>query len=76
MRGKHYSKPMEEVVAEARELAADGVRELVIVAQDTTYYGLDLYGAAAPAGAVARAGTSRGARLDSADVLLSDVRDG
>jgi ribosomal protein S12 methylthiotransferase len=44
MRGKHYSKPMEEVIAEARELAADGVRELVIVAQDTTYYGLDLYG--------------------------------
>jgi ribosomal protein S12 methylthiotransferase len=44
MRGKHYSKPTEEVVAEARELAADGVRELVIVAQDTTYYGMDLYG--------------------------------
>lgn len=44
MRGKHYTKPMEEVIAEARELAADGVRELVIVAQDTTYYGLDLYG--------------------------------
>jgi ribosomal protein S12 methylthiotransferase len=35
---------MEEIVGEARELAADGVRELVIVAQDTTYYGLDLYG--------------------------------
>jgi len=44
MRGKHYSKPMEEVLAEARELAADGVRELVIVAQDTTYYGMDLFG--------------------------------
>jgi ribosomal protein S12 methylthiotransferase len=44
MRGKHYTKPIEEVVAEARELAADGVRELVIVAQDTTYYGMDLYG--------------------------------
>jgi ribosomal protein S12 methylthiotransferase len=44
MRGKHYTKPMEEVVAEARELVADGVRELVIVAQDTTYYGMDLYG--------------------------------
>ena len=44
MRGKHYTKPMEEVIAEARELAADGVRELVIVAQDTTYYGMDLYG--------------------------------
>jgi ribosomal protein S12 methylthiotransferase len=44
MRGKHATKPMEEVVAEATELAADGVRELVIVAQDTTYYGMDLYG--------------------------------
>ncbi len=44
MRGKHATKPIEEVVAEAQELAADGVRELVIVAQDTTYYGIDLYG--------------------------------
>jgi ribosomal protein S12 methylthiotransferase len=44
MRGKHATKPIEDVLAEARELAADGVRELVIVAQDTTYYGLDLYG--------------------------------
>jgi ribosomal protein S12 methylthiotransferase len=44
MRGKHITKPIEEVVREARELAADGVRELIIVAQDTTYYGLDLYG--------------------------------
>ena len=44
MRGKHATKPMEEVLAEARELVADGVRELNIVAQDTTYYGLDLYG--------------------------------
>lgn len=45
MRGKHVTKPMEEVIAEARELAASGVRELNIVAQDTTYYGVDLYGA-------------------------------
>jgi ribosomal protein S12 methylthiotransferase len=44
MRGKHVSKRMEEIINEARELAADGVRELIIVAQDTTYYGLDLYG--------------------------------
>lgn len=44
MRGKHATKPMELVIAEAQELAADGVRELNIVAQDTTYYGLDLYG--------------------------------
>ncbi len=44
MRGKHVTKPMEEVLREARELADDGVRELIVVAQDTTYYGLDLYG--------------------------------
>ncbi len=44
MRGKHFSKPIEEIVDEARELAADGVRELIVVAQDTTYYGQDLYG--------------------------------
>jgi ribosomal protein S12 methylthiotransferase len=43
IRGKHVTKPIEEVVAEAQQLAAEGVRELVIVAQDTTYYGLDLY---------------------------------
>ena len=44
MRGKHATKPIENVIAEAKELAADGVRELIIVAQDTTYYGKDLYG--------------------------------
>jgi len=44
MRGKHATKPFDEVVREAEELAADGVKELVIVAQDTTYYGMDLYG--------------------------------
>lgn len=41
MRGPYASKPIDEVVAEAEELAADGVRELVLVAQDTTFYGLD-----------------------------------
>jgi ribosomal protein S12 methylthiotransferase len=44
MRGKHATKPIEQVVAEAKELASDGVRELNIVAQDSTYYGIDLYG--------------------------------
>lgn len=44
MRGKHVTKPIEMVIAEATELARDGVRELNLVAQDTTYYGLDLYG--------------------------------
>ncbi|MGL6095955.1 MAG: MiaB/RimO family radical SAM methylthiotransferase, partial [Fimbriiglobus sp.] len=44
MRGKHVTKAIEEVIREANELAADGVRELIVVAQDTTYYGMDLYG--------------------------------
>ncbi len=44
MRGKHATKPMESVLAEAQQLADNGVRELIIVAQDTTYYGMDLYG--------------------------------
>lgn len=43
IRGAHRSVPMETLVAEARSLAADGVRELIIIAQDTTYYGLDIY---------------------------------
>ncbi|MGN6135897.1 MAG: 30S ribosomal protein S12 methylthiotransferase RimO [Aureliella sp.] len=44
MRGKHASKPQEQVLAEARELVASGVRELIVVAQDTTYWGKDIYG--------------------------------
>ena len=44
IRGRHRSVPMEVLVDEARALAASGVRELVVIAQDTTYYGLDLYG--------------------------------
>ncbi len=43
IRGAHRSVPMDDLVDEARRLAAQGVRELVIIAQDTTYYGLDLY---------------------------------
>jgi ribosomal protein S12 methylthiotransferase len=43
MRGKHVSRPMEELVQEARSLARRGVRELLLIAQDSTYYGLDLY---------------------------------
>ncbi|MBQ0025219.1 MAG: MiaB/RimO family radical SAM methylthiotransferase [Bacteroidales bacterium] len=44
IRGRHISVPMESVIAEARLLAAQGVKELIVIAQDTTYYGLDLYG--------------------------------
>jgi len=44
MRGKHASKTIEQVVTEAKALAKSGVREMVVVAQDTTYYGMDIYG--------------------------------
>jgi ribosomal protein S12 methylthiotransferase len=44
MRGKHVSVPIGELVAEAKRLAAAGTRELLLIAQDSTYYGLDLYG--------------------------------
>jgi len=43
MRGKHISKPMEELVLEAKNLAKKGTKELLLIAQDSTYYGLDLY---------------------------------
>lgn len=43
MRGKHRSKPIEELVTEAEKLASKGVKELILIAQDLTYYGLDLY---------------------------------
>ena len=44
IRGRHVSVPMEPLEEEARKLAAAGVRELIVIAQDTTYYGIDLYG--------------------------------
>lgn len=43
MRGKHISRPIEELVKEARHLAKNGTKELLLIAQDSTYYGLDLY---------------------------------
>ena len=43
MRGKHRSTPIQTLVQEAKRLAADGVKELILIAQDLTYYGLDLY---------------------------------
>ena len=44
IRGRHRSVPMEELLAETEMLAKKGVKELIVIAQDTTYYGLDLYG--------------------------------
>lgn len=43
MRGKHISRPMEELVLEAKNLAKNGTKELLLIAQDSTYYGLDIY---------------------------------
>jgi ribosomal protein S12 methylthiotransferase len=43
MRGKHVSKPMDDLVKEAKYLAKNGTKELILIAQDLTYYGLDLY---------------------------------
>lgn len=44
MRGKHVSKPIDDLVREAKFLAANGTKELILIAQDLTYYGLDIYG--------------------------------
>ncbi|MDD8018618.1 MAG: 30S ribosomal protein S12 methylthiotransferase RimO [Bacteroidota bacterium] len=44
MRGKHVSKPIEQIMDEVMRLAEKGVKELIVIGQDTTYYGLDLYG--------------------------------
>ena len=44
MRGKHISKPIDEILKEAKNLVKNGVKEIMLIAQDSTYYGLDLYG--------------------------------
>lgn len=44
MRGKHISTPVEQLVLQAQQLAKQGTKELIMIAQDSTYYGLDLYG--------------------------------
>lgn len=43
MRGRHISKPMEQIVLEAKNLVRNGVREIMLIAQDSTYYGIDIY---------------------------------
>ena len=43
MRGKHKSRKIEEIVMEAKKLASKGVKELILIAQDLTFYGLDIY---------------------------------
>lgn len=43
IRGKHISRPIEDIVAEAKQLVKNGVKELIVISQDTTFYGVDLY---------------------------------
>ena len=43
MRGRHISKPMEQIILEAKNLVRNGVREIMLIAQDSTYYGIDIY---------------------------------
>jgi ribosomal protein S12 methylthiotransferase len=54
MRGKHISRPIEELVLEAKNLAKNGTKELLLIAQDSTYYGIDLYKKRALAGLLER----------------------
>lgn len=60
MRGTHKTKPLESVVEEAGFLADKGVKELILIGQDTTYYGLDLYGQRRLAGLVEALGQIKG----------------
>ncbi|MFH1918373.1 MAG: 30S ribosomal protein S12 methylthiotransferase RimO, partial [Planctomycetota bacterium] len=60
IRGPYASKPIEEIVAEAEQLAGDGVRELILIAQDTTFYGIDFSGRPQLAALLSRLGAVEG----------------
>ena len=62
IRGKHISRPIDELVEEARRLVSEGVKELILIAQDTTYYGVDLYGERRLGQLLDRLATESGAR--------------
>ena len=62
IRGKHISRPIDELVEEARRLVSEGVKELILIAQDTTYYGVDLYGERRLGELLDRLATESGAR--------------
>ena len=71
LRGPYRSVPMEELIAEAKTMAEQGVKELVLVAQETTIYGIDLYGKPSLHLLLKRALQNSGALLDPDSVLLS-----
>ena len=62
IRGKHVSRPIEEILDEARRMVAEGVKEIIVIAQDTTYYGLDLYHKRALGELLERLATESGAQ--------------
>ncbi|MBQ6068986.1 MAG: 30S ribosomal protein S12 methylthiotransferase RimO [Bacteroidales bacterium] len=61
IRGRHVSRPIDDLVAEAKDLVSKGVKELIIISQDTTYYGLDLYGKRCLGSLLERLATESGA---------------
>ena len=72
LRGHYRSRPVDAIVREARSLAERGVRELILISQDTTFYGRDLGQGAALPTAAARAERRRRHRLDPAALSVSD----
>lgn len=62
IRGRYISRPIDDIVDEARQLVSGGVQELLVIAQDTTYYGIDLYGRRRLADLLERLATESGAR--------------
>lgn len=62
IRGKFVSRPIDSLVQEAKQLVADGAKELLIIAQDTTYYGMDIYGKRCLAELLERLATESGAK--------------
>jgi ribosomal protein S12 methylthiotransferase len=71
VRGNFRSVPLEKLIEEAKYLAENGTKELVLVAQETTLYGVDLYGKKISSCTSAKACRNRWNRLDSTNVLLS-----
>ena len=69
--GKHVSRPMEEILDEVRLLVSEGVKEFQVIAQELTYYGVDLYKKTDVAGADRTDGTYPGCGMDSSALCLS-----
>ncbi len=72
LRGHYRSRPIDAIAREAQSLAERGVREVILISQDTTFYGRDFNQGAAAAGAAAQARRNRSPRLDSASLSVSN----